>query len=79
VVGWAIDYLDPRAFDNYWREIVDSLLDEAGPLVGRSLKYLHTDSWGGTGELDARAPALVPQLRGYDLHAYLPARRVRGD
>ncbi|HYO24242.1 MAG TPA: glycosyl hydrolase, partial [Lacipirellulaceae bacterium] len=43
--GWAIDYLDPGTFERYWQAIVEPMLAEAGPPVGRSLKFLHTESW----------------------------------
>lgn len=74
--GWqgrVLDYLDPRAFDLYWEQVVDPLLEDAGDLAGTTLKYLHTDSWecGGANwsvgfEEEFRA------RRGYDPLAYLP-------
>jgi hypothetical protein len=71
--GLAIDYLDPRAFDGYWREVVDPLLDAAGPLVGRSLRYLHTDSWElGPVNWTPKLPEQFGERRGYDLARYWP-------
>ena len=72
--GYAIDALDQGAFDRYWKEVVGPLLDAAGPLAGRSLRYLHTDSW----EIDHFnwTPTLVEEFRarrGYDPVPYLPA------
>jgi len=72
--GYAIDALDKGAFDRYWSTIVAPLLDAAGPLVGRSLRYLHTDSW----EIDHFnwTPNLVQEFearRGYDPIPWLPA------
>ena len=43
--GLAIDYMDRSALETYWHEVVDPLLADARPYLGRSLKYLVTDSW----------------------------------
>lgn len=71
--GWAIDYLDPATFERYWGEVVAPLLAEAGPLVGRSLKFLHTDSWElGPVNWTPRMPEKFRERRGYDLARYWP-------
>jgi hypothetical protein len=71
--GLAIDYLDRSEFENFWHENVDPLLDDAKPYLGKTLRYLVTDSWelggvnwtnGFRGEFQAR--------RGYDPLPYLP-------
>jgi hypothetical protein len=69
--GLAIDYLDPKAFETYWRDVVAPLVDDAKS--SKSLKYLVTDSWelGGVNW----TPALREEFRarrGYDLLPYLP-------
>lgn len=71
--GLAIDYLDRTALEDYWRENVDPLLEDARPYLGRTLRYLVTDSWelGGinwTGKFAAQ----FQQRRGYDPLPYLP-------
>lgn len=76
--GLAIDYLDRRALEDYWREHVDPLLADAGPYLGRTLRYLVTDSWelGGlnwTGNFAAE----FRRLRGYDVMPYLPVAAGR--
>jgi hypothetical protein len=43
--GYALDVLDAGAFQRYWDTVVEPLIADAGPLAGRTLKYLHTDSW----------------------------------
>ena len=43
--GYALDVLDAGAFERYWDAVVEPLIADAGPLAGRTLKYLHTDSW----------------------------------
>jgi len=82
--GWsgrAVDALDRPAFQRYWNAVVEPLIADAGPLAGRTLKYLHTDSW----EVEAInwTPSLPEEFhrrRGYDLRPYLPvlAGRIVG-
>ena len=71
--GLALDYLDPLAFQSYWRQVVDPLLADAGPLAGHAFKYLHTDSWelGGV-NWTANFPEEFKHRRGYDLRPFLP-------
>lgn len=79
--GWAIDYLDADAFASYWGQVMEPLLAAAGRHVGRSLRFLHTDSWElGPVNWTARLPAEFKKRRGYDLLPYLPvfANRVVG-
>ncbi len=79
--GRAIDYLDAAAFETYWREIMDPLLAAARPHLGRSLRFLHTDSWElGPVNWTPRLPEEFQHRRGYDLRPFLPvfANRVVG-
>ena len=71
--GFALDVLDAGAFQRYWDAVVEPLIADAGPLAGKALKYLHTDSW----EVEAVnwTPTLheeFRQRRGYDLMPFLP-------
>ena len=79
--GLAIDYLDPHTFDLYWKTTVEPLLTAAKPYVGKSLKYVATDSWelGGTNWTAAFGKEFN-QRRGYDPTLYLPivAGRIVG-
>jgi hypothetical protein len=71
--GFALDVYSAVAFQNYWDRIVEPLIADAGPLAGKSLKYLHTDSWEI--ELANWTPTLraeFQQRRGYDLLPWLP-------
>jgi len=43
--GYALDPFDGGAFRRYWAAVVEPLIADAGPLAGKTLKYLHTDSW----------------------------------
>jgi hypothetical protein len=80
--GLAIDYLDPAALDLYWQTSVLPLLTAGRPYVGKSLKYLATDSWelGGTNWTGSFREEFRRQ-RGYDPVPYLPivAGRILGD
>lgn len=71
--GYAIDPFDADAFRRYWDAVVEPLIADAGPLAGKTLKYLHTDSW----EIEVAnwTPTLREEFktrRGYDLLPWLP-------
>ncbi len=71
--GFALDVYDANAFQNYWNAIVEPLIADAGPLAGKTLKYLHTDSWEI--ELANWTPTLRAEFQkrhGYDLLPWLP-------
>lgn len=79
--GYAIDVLDRRAFQHYWDAVVEPLVADAGPLAGKTLRYLHTDSW----EVDVfnwtpTALEAFQARRGYDPRPWLPviAGRIIG-
>ncbi len=71
--GYALDVLDAGAFQRYWDAVVEPLILDAGLLAGKTLKYLHTDSW----EVEAVnwTPTLREEFRkrrGYDFLPWLP-------
>ena len=72
--GLEMDWLAAPAMDLHFRSMADVLLDDSAPLVGKSLKYLHDDSWEvgvpnwTRGFLDE-----FKKYRGYDARPYLPA------
>jgi hypothetical protein len=71
--GYALDVLDTGAFGRYWDAVVEPLIEDAGPLAGKTLAYLHTDSW----EVEAVnwTPTLREEFRkrrGYDFMQWLP-------
>ncbi|HLK62625.1 MAG TPA: glycosyl hydrolase [Bryobacteraceae bacterium] len=80
--GLAIDYMDRSIFEDYWKRNVAPLLEIARPYLGRSLKYLVTDSWelGGL-NWTPRFRDEFRTRRGYDLLPYLPvvAGRIVND
>ena len=71
--GHVLDYLSKSVFDKYWADVVDPLLQKAGPLAGTVLKQLETDSWecGGMNWSPGFAEDFK-RYRGYDLIQYLP-------
>ena len=71
--GLALEYLDSDSLRSYWKQVVDPLIADAGPLAGKSLKYFHTDSWecGGV-NWTANFAEEFRKRRGYDLRPYLP-------
>jgi hypothetical protein len=71
--GHAIDYLDRAALDGYWRKTLDPILQSVKPHLGRSLRYLHTDSWElGPVNWTRLMPGEFQRLRGYDITPWLP-------
>ena len=71
--GYALDPFDAGAFKRYWDAVVEPLIADAGPLAGKTLKYLHTDSWEV--EVANWTPTLREEFRkrrGYDLLPWLP-------
>ncbi|HUV96920.1 MAG TPA: glycosyl hydrolase [Acidobacteriaceae bacterium] len=71
--GYALNVLSTAAFDGYWDRVVAPILDASKPYIGKSLRYLVTDSWEASGANwsgDFRAEFM--RLRGYDPLPYLP-------
>jgi len=71
--GLAMDAMSARAFDDYWKQAIEPLVDAAKPYIGTSLRYLVTDSWeaGGTNWTE-EFRAEFQRRRGYDPIPYLP-------
>lgn len=71
--GRVLDPLNPNTFNRYWNTHVEPLLQLIGPMAGKTLKYLQTDSWeaGGCNWTETFAGEFRKQ-RGYDLTPYLP-------
>jgi hypothetical protein len=72
-LGLPMDAMSAHAFDDYWQQAVSPLLDAARPYLGKSLRYLVTDSWeaGGT-NWTAGFREEFKRRRGYDPVPYLP-------
>lgn len=71
--GRVIDYMNAKYFNRYWDTHVAPLLNTIGPMAGKTLRYLQTDSWelGGINWSD-RFSEEFQARRGYALQAYLP-------
>ena len=72
--GLEIDTMSAAAMDAHFAETGAKLIADAGPLAGKSLQYLHIDSW------ELGQPTWTPQMReefhrrrGYDPLPWLPA------
>jgi len=71
--GSVLDYMSEEAFNFYWNDVVEPILNAAGDHVGATLKYMEPDSWecDGMNWTDKFAEEFI-QYRGYDLKNYLP-------
>ena len=71
--GHVIDYMNAAYFNRYWDTHVDRLLKSIGPMAGKTLRYLQTDSWelGGINWSDEFVSEFLHR-RGYSPLAYLP-------
>lgn len=68
-----VDVIDPAAVERHWHRIVDSLMEEAGDLVGTTWTHVYSVSWEGaiptwTGDLEREFRA----RNGYEIRPYLP-------
>ncbi len=71
--GYVLDYLDPNAIKSYWREVIDPLLDDIQPYLGKAFRGIETDSWEGGGlNWTASLPEEFKTRRGYDPVRFLP-------
>lgn len=76
--GYEIDFLSRDAFDLHWSETAVKLFADAGPLTGKTLKYVHDDSYevAGPGRTQLNwTPTFGEEFkarRGYDLLSFLP-------
>lgn len=71
--GRVLDPLTAKTFNRYWDTNVEPLLTLIGPLAGKTLKYLQTDSWeaGGCNWSETFAEEFQKR-RGYAVLPYLP-------
>lgn len=71
--GKVLDFLSERAFNRYWDTHVEPLLSMIGPMAGKTLRYLQTDSFEGGGMNWTEGFAdEFRKRRGYDLIPFLP-------
>ena len=71
--GYEIDILSAEALDMHYAQTGAKVVADIGPLAGKTLKYLHDDSWeSGEPNWTPRMPEQFRRRRGYDLLTYLP-------
>ena len=71
--GNVLDYMGKEAFDFYWNDVVEPILAAAGHHVGKTLKFMETDSWecGGMNWTRGFQDDFL-RFNGYDILPYLP-------
>jgi hypothetical protein len=70
--GLSVDHLNPKAFELFSKTVIIPLIETAQS-VGKSVRFLQTDSW----EMDLVSwtnnfPEAFKKFRGYDIQKYLP-------
>ncbi len=79
--GFEMDWFNAAAMDHHFRSMAELLCQDAGPLVGKTLKYFHDDSWEvGLPNWTHGFLEEFQKYRGYDARPYLPvlAGRIVG-
>lgn len=72
--GWEIDPMSAGAMDRHFAHTGARLIEDAGPLAGRTLNYFHIDSWEiGVVNWTPNFMNEFRSRRGYDPTRYLPA------
>lgn len=70
---WEVDPMNAGAMDRHFAETGAKLIEDAGSLAGKTLTYLHIDSWElGVPTWTAQFPQEFRARRGYELVRYLP-------
>ena len=71
--GLEPDALNPKGIDAAFARFMAKLLNDIGPLAGKTLRYCHIDSWE-TGEQNWTAAFReeFKKRRGYDMTPFLP-------
>jgi len=71
--GYEIDILSAEALDMHYAQTGAKVAADIGPLAGKTLKYLHDDSWeSGEPNWTPRMRREFQARRGYDPLTYLP-------
>jgi len=79
--GLQSDKMSKAASEALWAGMMQPILEEAGPLAGKSLKTAYMDSWeNGSQNWTVEFPQEFHKRRGYDLRLFLPvlSNRVVG-
>lgn len=74
VPSWEIDPMSREAMDLHFEHTAKKLIEDAGPLTGKTFRYTHIDSWEiGAPTWTNDFVAEFRKRRGYDPIKYLPA------
>ena len=79
--GFEMDWLNAAATDHHFKTMAEVLIQDAGSLAGKSLKYFHDDSWEvGLPNWTGGFLEEFKKYRGYEARPYLPvlAGRIVG-
>jgi hypothetical protein len=73
VLGLEADRLNPRGIDTHFDHRLKPILEAAGPMAGRTLQYIHIDSWEAHGQnWTVGFAEEFRKRRGYDIAPWLP-------
>lgn len=73
VLGLECDRLNPRGIDTHFDHRLKPILEAAGDKAGRTLQYIHIDSWEAHGQNWTTGFAEeFRKRRGYDIAPWLP-------
>jgi len=71
---WEIDPMSAEAMDLHFSETAKKLIEDAGPLTGKTFRYTHIDSWElGVPTWTDKFISEFRERKGYDPIKYLPA------
>lgn len=71
--GLSVDHLSPQAFELFSNTVITPLIETAQS-VGKSVRFLQTDSWEmGLVSWTKEFPEEFKKYRGYDIQKYMPA------
>ncbi|MDP4228123.1 MAG: glycosyl hydrolase, partial [Bacteroidota bacterium] len=70
--GLSVDHLSPKAFELFSNTVITPLIETAQS-VGKSVRFLQTDSWEmGLVSWTKEFPEEFKKYRGYDIQKYMP-------
>ncbi|HEV7612415.1 MAG TPA: glycosyl hydrolase [Steroidobacteraceae bacterium] len=71
--AWEIDPMSEEAMDRHFAETAAKLVEDAGPLAGKTFNYVHIDSWEmGLPSWTPKFAQAFEQRRNYGALHYLP-------
>jgi len=72
-VGLECDRLNPRGIEAHFEHHLKPILEAAGGKAGKTLQYIHIDSWEANGQnWTAGFAEAFQKRRGYDIRPWLP-------